>query len=75
MALYMKEKKDTARDGEDIKLVLEASLANSDYSNCYFAYHELQQFFPESVDSGIFAAGALCSEKNGYFEEAVAAYE
>ena len=75
MALYMKEKKDSARDGEDIKLVLEASLANSDYSNCYFAYHELQQFFPESVDSGIFAAGALCSEKNGYFEEAVAAYE
>ena len=75
MALYMKEKKDSARDGEDIKLVLEASLANSDYSNCYFAYHELQQFFPESVDSDIFAAGALCSEKNGYFEEAVAAYE
>ena len=75
MALYMKEKKDTARDGEDIKLVLEASLANSDYSNCYFAYHELQQFFPDSVNSGIFAAGALCSEKNGYFEEAVAAYE
>ena len=75
MALYMKEKKDTARDGEDIKLVLEASLANSDYSNCYFAYHELQQFFPESVDNDIFAAGALCSEKNGYFEEAVAAYE
>ena len=75
MALYMKEKKDTARDGEDIKLVLEASLANSDYSNCYFAYHELQQFFPESVNSDIFAAGALCSEKNGYFEEAVAAYE
>ena len=75
MALYMKEKKDSGRDGEDIKLVLEASLANSDYSNCYFAYHELQQFFPDTVDSGIFAAGALCSEKNGYFEEAVAAYE
>lgn len=75
MALYMKEKKDTARDGEDIKLVLEASLENNDYSNCYFAYHELQQFFPESVNSDIFAAGALCSEKNGYFEEAVAAYE
>ena len=75
MALYMKEKKDTARDGEDIKLVLEASLANNDYSNCYFAYHELQQFFPDSVNSDIFAAGALCSEKNGYFEEAVAAYE
>jgi hypothetical protein len=75
MALYMKEKKDTARDGEDIKLVLEASLANTDYSNCYFAYHELQQFFPDSVDNNIFAAGALCSEKNGYFEEAVAAYE
>lgn len=75
MALYMKEKKDTARDGEDIKLVLEASLANSDYSNCYFAYHELQQFFPDSVNSDIFKAGALCSEKNGYFEEAVAAYE
>jgi len=75
MALYMKEKKDSARDGEDIKLVLEASLANSDYSNCYFAYHELQQFFPDSVDNEIFAAGALCSEKNGYFEEAVAAYE
>ncbi len=75
MALYMKEKKDTARDGEDIKLVLEASLANNDYSNCYFAYHELQQFFPDSVNSDIFKAGALCSEKNGYFEEAVAAYE
>ncbi len=75
MALYMKEKKDTARDGEDIKLVLEASLANNDYSNCYFAYHELQQFFPDSVNSEIFATGALCSEKNGYFEEAVAAYE
>ena len=75
MALYMKEKKDTARDGEDIKLVLEASLANNDYSNCYFAYHELQQFFPDSVTSDIFATGALCSEKNGYFEEAVAAYE
>ena len=75
MALYMKEKKDNARDGEDIKLVLEASLANSDYSNCYFAYHELQQFFPESVNGDIFATGALCSEKNGYFEEAVAAYE
>ena len=75
MALYMKEKKDSARDGEDIKLVLEASLANDDYSNCYFAYHELQQFFPDSVNSDIFAAGALCSEKNGYFEEAVAAYE
>ena len=75
MALYMKEKKDSARDGEDIKLVLEASLANNDYSNCYFAYHELQQFFPDIIDSKIFAAGALCSEKNGYFEEAVAAYE
>lgn len=75
MALYMKEKKDTARDGDDIKLVLEASLANNDYSNCYFAYHELQQFFPDSVNSDIFKAGALCSEKNGYFEEAVAAYE
>ncbi len=75
MALYMKEKKDSARDGEDIKLVLEASLANNDYSNCYFAYHELQQFFPDTIDSEIFAAGALCSEKNGYFEEAVAAYE
>ena len=75
MALYMKEKRDAARNGEDIKLVLEASLANSDYSNCYFAYHELRQFFPDSVNSDIFAAGALCSEKNGYFEEAVAAYE
>ena len=75
MALFMKEKKDSARDGEDIKLVLEASLANNDYSNCYFAYHELQQFFPDSVNNDIFAAGAMCSEKNGYFEEAVAAYE
>lgn len=75
MALYMKEKMDTARGADDIKLVLETAFANGDYSSCYFAYHELQQFFQNDVDDDVFARGAECSEKNGYLEEAVAAYE
>lgn len=75
MALYMKEKMDTNRSADDIKLVLETALANGDYSSCYFAYHELQQFFQNDIDDEVFAKGAECSEKNGYLEEAAAAYE
>lgn len=75
MALFMKEQKENQRDADDIKLVMETSFAETDYSNCYFSFRELAQFFPDSVDDEAQMTGAQCSEKNGYFEEAVAAYE
>lgn len=75
MALYMKEQKENNRDSEDVKLVMETSFLEGDYSNCYFSFRELQQFFPDQITEDIFQRGAQCSEKNGYFEEAVAAYE
>lgn len=75
MALYMKEQKENNRGAEDVKLVMETSFLEGDFSNCYFSFRELQQFFPNEVTDDIFKRGAQCSEKNGYFEEAVAAYE
>ena len=75
MALYMKEQKENLRNAEDVKLVMETSFLEGDYSNCYFSFRELQQFFPNAISEDIFKRGAECSEKNGYFEEAVAAYE
>ncbi|HNW83004.1 MAG TPA: hypothetical protein PKG52_08955 [bacterium] len=75
MALYMKEQKENQRDAQDIKLVIETSFAEGDYSNCYFSFRELAQFFPEEVDDDSLMRGAQCSEKNGYYEEAVSAYE
>ena len=75
MALFMKEQKENQRDADDIKLVIETSFAETDYSNCYFSFRELAQFFPDDVDDEALMTGAQCSEKNGYFEEAVAAYE
>ncbi len=75
MALFIKEQGDRTRGASDTKLVMVTSKANSDYGNCYFAFKELQQFFPESVDDAVIAAGAKCSEMNGYYEEAVKAYE
>jgi len=75
MALYMKEQKENHRNAEDVKLVMETSFLEGDYSNCYFSFRELQQFFPNEINNDMFKRGAQCSEKNGYFEEAVAAYE
>jgi len=75
MALYMKEQKENKRDAQDVKLVMETSFLEGDYSNCYFSFRELQQFFPSEIDGAIFKRGAECSERNGYFEEAVVAYE
>lgn len=75
MALYMKEQKGNLRNAEDVKLVMETSFLEGDYSNCYFSFRELQQFFPNKISDAMFKRGAQCSEKNGYFEEAVIAYE
>ncbi len=75
MAIFMREHRGSRRTSKNIKLVLFTSLADSDYSNCYFAFKELQQFFPESVDDEIILAGGKCSEMNGYYEEAIKAYE
>ena len=75
MALYMKEQKENRRDADDVELVMETSFLEGDYSNCYFSFRELQQFFPKAITEDVFKRGAQCSEKNGYFEEAVAAYE
>lgn len=75
MALYMKEQKENKRDAEDIKLVLKTSYADGDFSNCYFSFRELTQFFGKSVDEQTLLMGGECSEKNGYFEEAVTVYE
>lgn len=75
MALFMKEQKENKREAGDIKLVLETSYADGDYSNCYFAFRELAQFFKNDVDEKTLLKGGECSEKNGYFEEAVAVYE
>lgn len=75
MALYMKEQKENKRDADDIKLVVETSYADGDFSNCYFSFRELTQFFGDSVDDATLMKGGECSERNGYFEEAVAIYE
>ncbi len=75
MALYMKEQKENKRDADDIKLVIETSYADGDLSNCYFSFRELTQFFTGSVDDATLMKGGECSERNGYFEEAVAIYE
>jgi hypothetical protein len=75
MALFIKDQNENTRNAQDVKLVMVTSKADSDYSNCYFAFKELQQFFPESVDDETISAGAECSEMNGYYEEAVKAYE
>jgi len=75
MALYMKEQKENLRNAEDVKLVMETSFLEGDYSNCYFSFRELQQFFPNEINNDMYERGAQCSEKNGYFEEAVSAYE
>jgi tetratricopeptide (TPR) repeat protein len=75
MALYMKEQKENKRDADDIKLVVKTSYADGDFSNCYFSFRELTQFFGGSVDDATLMKGGECSERNGYFEEAVAIYE
>ncbi|MGI6394472.1 MAG: tetratricopeptide repeat protein [bacterium] len=75
MALFMKEQKENKRDADDIKLVIKSSYADGDYSNCYFSFRELAQFFDKDVDDETLMKGGKCSEKNGYFEEAVAIYE
>lgn len=75
MALFMKEQKENKRDADDVKLVIETSYADKDYSNCYFSFRELVQFFKDQVDDKTLLTGGECSVKNGYFEEAVKIYE
>ena len=54
MALYMKEQKENLRNAEDVKLVMETSFLEGDYSNCYFSFRELQQFFSKCYYRGHF---------------------
>lgn len=76
MALYVREKKGTARTADDLKLVMLASYRNGDHSNCFFAFKEIQQFFPAvAQDPEVLRTAAICCEKENYLEEALALYE
>ncbi len=75
MALFIKEKKGLARTGDDLLLVMRMAIRDGDYGNCYFSFKELQQFFPDRVDERTLFDGALCCEKENYFEEALELYE
>ncbi|HSA32171.1 MAG TPA: hypothetical protein P5077_00430 [bacterium] len=76
MALYVREKKGTARNADDLKLVMLSSYRNGDHSNCFFAFKEIQQFFPAvAQDNEVLRTAAICCEKENYLEEALALYE
>ncbi|HOW51363.1 MAG TPA: hypothetical protein PLV42_04875 [bacterium] len=75
MALYVKEMKGNARDASDLRMVMRAAHRDRDYGNCYFAFKELQQFFPDSVDRAMMIDAAECCEKENYLEEALELYE
>lgn len=75
MALYIKEQKGGTRNDEDLRLVMITSKEDGDYGNCYFAFKELQQFFPDKFDNEALRAASICSEKEHYLEEAISYYE
>jgi len=75
MALFIKEKKGTSRTGDDLLLVMQTSLRDEDYGNCYFSFKEIQQFFPDRLTEDVLRSGALCCEKQNYLEEALELYE
>lgn len=74
MAEYMKSKRGLNRKASDIQLVLETAFADDDFGSCYFSYKELKQFFPNSIGQKIAKIAAVCSENNGYYEEAEELY-
>ncbi|MCK5808660.1 hypothetical protein KAH37_06730 [bacterium] len=74
MAEYMKSKRGINRQASDIILVLKTAFADDDFGSCYFSYKELKQFFPATIDSPIAKIAAICSENNGYYEEAEELY-
>ena len=74
MAEYMKSKRGLNRKASDIQLVLETAFAEDDFGSCYFSYKELKQFFPNSINYEIAKIAAICSENNGYYEEAEELY-
>jgi len=75
MAVFMKEQKGVKRDDKDIKLIMEASREDEDFGNCYFAFKELQRFFPDKTNIKAIKTGAYCQEKEEYYEEAIISYE
>lgn len=76
MALYVREKKGTARNADDLKLVMVSSYRNGDHSNCFFAFKEIQQFFPDiAQDPEVLRTAAICCEKENYLEEALSLHE
>ncbi len=74
MAIYIKEQKENKKTPQDLKLVVKTTKLVQDYGNCYFSFKELQQFFPKSIDKETLINGAICSEKNGYLEDALKLY-
>ncbi len=75
MAVFSKEKMGIKRSPEDIKLVMITAKKDEDYGNCYFAFKELIQFFPATLNFEILKTGAFCTEKQNYLEEAINYYE